>query len=129
MIALITVPFMLPTVVVGAAFLAVLPDRWHNTAIAVLAAHVFFNIAVVVRIVGGMWATLPTDLTGAARTLGASQRQVFLTVVLPLLRPALFAASSVVFLFTFTSYGVVRILGGVRTTTIEVEVEIGRAHV
>ena len=38
MIALITVPFMLPTVVVGAAFLAVLPDRWHNTAIAVLAA-------------------------------------------------------------------------------------------
>ena len=35
-----------------------------------IVAHVFFNIAVVVRLVGAMWAVLPTDLTAAARTLG-----------------------------------------------------------
>jgi thiamine transport system permease protein len=122
LLALVTVPFMLPTVVVGAAFLAVLPDRWHDTAAAVLAAHIFFNVAVVVRVLGNMWATIPTDLTAAARTLGATPRQVLGAVVLPLLKPAVFAASSVVFLFTFTSYGVVRVLGGVRRSTIEVEV-------
>jgi thiamine transport system permease protein len=122
LLALVTVPFMLPTVVVGAAFLAVLPDRWHDTAGAVLAAHIFFNIAVVVRVVGNMWATIPTDLTAAARTLGATPRQVLHAVVWPLLRPAVFAAASVVFLFTFTSYGVVRVLGGVRRSTVEVEV-------
>ena len=52
MITLVTVPFLLPTVVVGAAFVALLPDRLHGTAVAVIAAHVFFNIAVVVRVVG-----------------------------------------------------------------------------
>ncbi|MCU1504181.1 MAG: putative thiamine transporter permease protein, partial [Ilumatobacteraceae bacterium] len=121
-LALVTVPFMLPTVVVGAAFLAVLPARWQGTAAAVVVAHVFFNIAVVVRIVGGMWAVIPHDLTGAARTLGASPWQLAVHVVLPLLRPALWAAGLVVFLFTFTSFGVVTLLGGPAHPTIEVEI-------
>jgi thiamine transport system permease protein len=110
-LALVTVPFMLPTVVVGAAFLALLPSSWHHSAQAVLVAHVYFNIAVVVRLVAPLWAAIPFDLTAAARTLGAHPRQVLRHVLLPLL-----------FLFTFTSYGVVRLLGGVGTTTIEVEV-------
>ena len=120
--AAVTVPFMLPTVVVGAAFLALLPDGLHGTAAAVVAAHVFFNIAVVVRLVGAAWAVMPTDLTAAARTLGAPPRQVLRHVVLPLLRPALWAAASVVFVFCFTSFGVVRLLGGPRHRTLEVEI-------
>lgn len=122
LLALVTVPFMLPTVVVGAAFLALLPKEWHGTAQAVVIAHVFFNIAVVVRLVGAMWAVLPTDLTAAARTLGASPAQVLRHVVLPLLRPSLWAAATVVFLFTFTSFGVVRLLGGPAHPTLEVEI-------
>ena len=121
-LALVTVPFMLPTVVVGAAFLALLPDAWHGTAAAVIVAHVFFNVAVMVRLVGAMWAVLPTDLTAAARTLGASPPQVLRHVVLPLLRPAMWAAATVVFLFTFTSFGVVRVLGGAGHPTLEVEI-------
>ncbi len=122
LLAIVTVPFMLPTVVVGAAFLALLPDGWHGTARAVVIAHVFFNIAVVVRLVGAMWAVLPTDLTAAARTLGASPAQVLRHVVLPLLRPSLWAAATVVFLFTFTSFGAVRLLGGSAHPTLEVEI-------
>jgi thiamine transport system permease protein len=121
-LAVATVPFMLPTVVVGAAFLALLPESLHDTAIAVIVAHVFFNVAVMVRLVGAMWAILPTDLTAAARTLGASPAQVVRHVVLPLLRPALWAAASVVFLFTFTSFGVVKLLGGAAHSTVEVEI-------
>lgn len=122
LLAAVTVPFMLPTVVVGAAFLALLPSSWHGTAQAVVVAHVFFNVAVVVRLVGAMWAVLPTDLTAAARTLGASPRQVLQHVVLPLLRPGLWAAATVVFLFTFTSFGAARLLGGAANPTLEVEI-------
>lgn len=122
LLAMVTVPFMLPTVVVGAAFLALLPSSWHGTARAVIVAHVFFNIAVVVRLVGSMWAVLPTDLTAAARTLGATPAQVLRFVVLPLLRPALWAAATVVFLFTFTSFGAVKLLGGAANPTLEVEI-------
>jgi thiamine transport system permease protein len=44
--ALVTVPFVLPTVVVGSAFVAL---GLTGSIWGILAAHVFFNIAVVVR--------------------------------------------------------------------------------
>ena len=117
--ALVTVPFVLPTVVVGTAFVAL---GWRDSIGAILAAHVFFNVAVVVRTVGSQWRRLDPDLLNAAATLGASPRQVMRRITLPLLRPSLAAAASIVFLFTFTSFGVVLILGGYRFATLEVEI-------
>lgn len=120
--AVVVVPFLLPTVVVGAAFAALLPDSLLGTATAVVIAHVYFNISVVVRLVGALWEQLPVDLTAAARTLGASPWQATRTVTLPLLRPAVASAAMVTFLFTFTSFGVVAILGGPANATLEVEI-------
>ena len=117
--ALVTVPFVLPTVVVGAAFVAL---GWRDSVGAILAAHVFFNIAVVVRTVGALWSRIDPDLHDAGRVLGAGEWKVFRTVTLPLLRPAIAAAAAIVFLFTFTSFGVVLILGGFRFATLEVEI-------
>jgi len=54
--------------------------------------------------------------------LGASGTRLFLHVTLPLLMPSIAAASLLVFLFCFTSFGVVLILGGLRFATIEVEI-------
>jgi thiamine transport system permease protein len=121
-LAVVTVPFVLPTVVVGTAFLALLPASWDQTAAAIIVAHVYFNLAVVVRTVGTLWGQLDPRTEEAARTLGASPRQVLWHVTLPQLRPALLAAAAITFLFTFTSFGVVRILGGPRHPTIEVEI-------
>jgi thiamine transport system permease protein len=120
--AAITVPFLLPTVVVGAAFTALLPASLERGAIAVIVAHVFFNVAVVVRVVGALWSRLPSDLTAAARVLGAGPWQAFRLVTLPLLRPAVAAAAAITFLFTFTSFGAVQILGGPSRATVEVEI-------
>lgn len=116
------VPFFLPTVVVGAAFLSLLPRSMHNTPWAVIAAHVYLNVAVVVYVVGAMWEVLPTDLTGAARTLGANPWRVARYVVLPIIRPALLSAATMVFLFSLTSFGAAKLLGGARYATLEVEI-------
>jgi len=126
--ALTTVPFVLPTVVVGTAFLALIGPRGvlgtdlTGTVWAILAAHVFFNMAVVIRLVGGLWAHLDPKLEDAARTLGASKWRAFTQVTLPLLRPSIAAAASIVFLFSFTSFGTVMILGAPRLATLEVEI-------
>ena len=122
LLGLITALFVLPTVVMGAAFLALLPDGMNQSIAAVIAAHVVFNLAVVVRTVGPLWEQLPSDMEGAAATLGASPWRVFTMITLPLIRPALVAASSIVFIFTFTSFGVVRVIGAAGTRTLEVEV-------
>ena len=122
------VPFVLPTVVVGVAMLGVYGPggvsglTLSGTIWAILIAHVFFNYAVVVRTVGSAWATIGPSGENAARMLGADSWQVFRKVTLPLLRPAIAAAASIVFLFSFTSFGIVLILGGIRQRTIEVEI-------
>jgi thiamine transport system permease protein len=113
---------VLPTVVMGAAILAVLPAGWERGVPAILVAHVVFNLAVVVRTVGAVWEHLPSDLEAAAATLGASPWRTFGEITLPLLRPAILAAASIVFVFTFTSFGVIRVLGDAGTSTIEVEI-------
>ncbi len=122
LVGLLTATFVLPTVVMGAAFLALLPDSLDRTVCAVIAAHVAFNVAVVVRVVGSLWEHLPTDMEYAAATLGASRWHVVTRISLPLVRPAITAAATIVFLFSFTSFGVIRILGAPGTRTIEVEV-------
>jgi len=121
-LAVVTVPFVLPTVVVAIAFLAVLPERLERGSAAILIAHVFFNVAVVVRVVGTFWAGLDPRVSEAAATLGAGPWRSFREVTLPLLAPALAAAASIVFLFSFTSFGVVLILGGPRYSTLETEI-------
>ncbi|MGW6742398.1 ABC transporter permease [Streptomyces sp. NPDC055025] len=130
--AVVTVPFVLPTVVVGTAFLALLgrggllDELWgvrlDTTVWAILLAHVFFNYAVVVRTVGGLWAQLDPRQEEAARVLGAGRFTAWWRVTLPALAPAVAAAALMVFLFTFTSFGVVQILGGPAYSTLEVEI-------
>ena len=116
---LFTVPFVLPTVVVGSAFLAL---GFTESLGAVLLAHLFFNFSVVVRTVGGLWSHLDPRQEEAARVLGASRTRAFISATLPALRPAIGAAASIVFLFTFTSFGVIRILGGPTRSTLETEI-------
>jgi thiamine transport system permease protein len=139
--ALTTIPFVLPTIVVAIAFTAWLGPRsrlnlllmallgtdrppidLQYTIWIILLAHIFYNYTVVLRIVGGFWGNLNPRLEEAARVLGARPRDVWWQVTLPLLAPAIAAAALLVFIFCFTSFGVILILGGPRFATLEVEI-------
>jgi len=141
LLALTTIPFVLPTVVVANAFTAWLgPRSWLNQALMtlfgldrppinlqhtiwiILLAHIFYNCTIVLRIVGSFGANLNPRIEEAARMLGARPRDVLRHVTLPLLRPAIAAAALLVFIFCFTSFGVILILGGPRFATLEVEI-------
>lgn len=129
--AMVVMPFVLPTVVVGVAFRTLLAPSGplgflglDGTALAILAAMVFFNLAVVVRTVGGLWEGLDRRQEEAAAALGASPAQVFRTVTLPALKPGIVSAATVVFLFCSTAFGVVLTLGGLRYGTVETEIYI-----
>jgi thiamine transport system permease protein len=138
-----TIPFILPTVVVAAGFnaligprgvlnallmgwfdLSVPPIQLLNTLAAILLAHVFYNTTIILRVVGGAWSQLDTRLEQAGRILGASRLRNFWEITVPLLRPAILSATLLIFLFNFTSFGVILLLGGPRYATIEVEIYI-----
>lgn len=127
--AAFTVPFVMPTVVAGIGFLALVGPRGitgvdlRNTLAVVLLAHVFFNYAVVARLVGSFLEGVAPRLEQAASTLGAGPWRSLLRVTLPLAVPATLAAAVLVFLFCFTSFGVILILApDARFATLEVEI-------
>ncbi len=111
------VAFVLPTVVVGAAFAGSRPSL-----ASLFAAHVFFNLAVVVRVVGSFWSQLDPAYEDVAAEMGAIGLRRFNDVLLPLARPSIVGAATLVFLFTFTSFGVALLLAGPARATIEVEI-------
>lgn len=146
--ALTAVPFLLPTVVVASSFNSLLGPRgllstfhsfltsarlsasfplssftFHPSPfILILLAHIFYNTTIVIRIVGAALSNLDPKLEQTARSLGADSLRVWLNVTLPLLRPSILAASLLVFLFDFTSFGVILLLGGSQFSTLETEI-------
>jgi thiamine transport system permease protein len=139
---LTAIPFMLPTVVVAAAFNSLFSQRGLLATtfdlrlstfdlepstfnfLLILIAHVFYNTTIVIRIVGNALSRLDPKLEQVARSLGADSARVWRHVILPLLRPSLLAAGLLVFLFDFTSFGVILLLGGGSLATLEVEIYI-----
>ena len=139
--ALTGVPFVLPPIVTALAFDSLMGTRgWVNTLLldflglgipplrfsqtfgAIIVAHVFYNTTIVLRIVGDFWSRLDPRLTAAARVLGANRWTVLRTILLPILWPAIATAGLLVFIFDFTSFGVVLILGGPHFSTLETEI-------
>ncbi len=144
---LTTLPFILPTVVVAAGFNALLgprgwvnlglmalfnldspPVQFLNTFGAILVAHVFYNTTIIIRVVSNAWSRQDIRLGQAARVLGASPWRAFREVTLPLLWPSILAGTLLVFLFNFTSFGVILMLGGQQFATLEVEIYIQALH-
>lgn len=118
--ALATVPFVLPTVVVALGFQALLGGLFEPGLILVVLAHAYINIAVVVRIVGAQWSAINPQQIVVARTLGATPLRIFRTITIPNLTPSIVGSACVVFVFSFTSLGIVTILGdGSTTRTLE----------
>ncbi len=140
---LVTLPFILPTVVAAAGFNALLgPQGWLNLLLmrllnssqpplvilntlgVVVLAHVFYNVSIIIRVVSAALEQLDPRLEQSAAVLGANPIRRFTHVLLPLLTPALLSAILLVFLFNFTSFGVILLLGGGSVTTPEVEIYI-----
>ena len=127
---LATIPFVMPTVVVASAFLSL--NRFlhlegtvfdfEGSSLGIIIAHVFFNTAIVARTVGASWMQIGMESELVAKTLGAGPIRTFFHVTLPQLKSSILASGSLAFLFTFTSFGVILLLGGLKKATIETEI-------
>lgn len=117
----LTVPFLMPAVVIAAGIRAVIPSGGMT---AIVWAHVAFNVAVVLRVVGPRWTLLDQIQIDTAADLGARPFRIASSVVWPHIKSAVLNSASLVFVFCFTSFAIVAVLGGIRRRTIEGEIFI-----
>ena len=127
--ALITVPFVLPSIVVAVGFTVFrsVHEFYQGLGLTfladpvywIIAAHVFVNYSIAVKTIGGVWATMDADIESAAELDGAGRFRTLVSISLPQLKPAIYSASALIFLFSATSFGIVLVLGGGQIQTIE----------
>ena len=137
--AVTAIPFAMPSILVVLGFvlffgnsgwinrfLALLPGggslRILYRPAAIILAHGFFNFPLVIRLAGDGIARARKAYSPAASALGASPLICVLTIILPLSFPAVMSAALLVFLYSFTSFAVVLVLGSTASTTLAVEI-------
>lgn len=131
--ALITVPLVLPTIVVAIVFSSFRAEHeiyeavglgffYENSIYWIIAAHVFVNYSLVVRIVGGVWVGMDNETEEAASISGAGRFKTAIAISLPQLKTAVVSAAALTFLFCSSSYGIILVLGGGLVQSIETEI-------
>jgi thiamine transport system permease protein len=137
--AVTAIPFAMPSILVVLGFvlffgnsgwvnrfLALLPGspslRILYRPAAIILAHGFFNFPLVIRLAGDGISRARRAYAPAASALSASPLICVLTIILPLSFPAVMSAALLVFLYSFTSFAVVLVLGSTASTTLAVEI-------
>ena len=123
--SIITVPFMLPSLIVAMAIIELgRPFGGFNPIVAILIANVFSNYAVVVRNVGSQWANISVSLEEESELSGAGRLATAFKVVLPQLASSIRSSAAIIALYCASSYGIVLSLGGGQVNTLETALSI-----
>jgi sulfate transport system permease protein len=123
--AMIDLPFALPTAVAGIALTALYtPNGWLGRVLGplgievafkplgVVVALIFIGLPFVVRTLQPVLEELDAEVEQAAATLGASEWQTFVRVILPALWPALLTGFALAFARAVGEYGSVIFIAG-----------------
>jgi len=141
-LAVCTIPFVLPAILVilgfvtfygNNGFLNILLMKIFNLSEpplkilysykAIIIAHAFYNFPIILVLLTTFWENLDYKLELSSFVFGASKFQTFINITLPRLIVSLISSSLLVFLFCFTSFSIILVLGGgPKYTTMEVEI-------
>jgi thiamine transport system permease protein len=95
----------------------------------ILIAHIFFNLPVVLQIVGVAKQTISSKYQESALVLGCNEWRFFWKVDLPLLLPAISSAFILIFLLCINSFAIVWVLGGGKNLILESLIyELAKIH-
>lgn len=105
------------------------PIRILYTFPAIILAHVYLNLPVAFNLITNGWTSLARNEEMASYTLKKGKMKTFLSITLPKLRGVIANAFVIIFLFCFSSFAIVMVLGGSpEYSTLESEI-YRRAHI
>lgn len=121
---LTSLPIVMPELVQGIAllmlFTLVIPIRLG--LVTIMIAHAVFGIAYVALIVRARLDGLDPHLEEAARDLGASPRQTFFRVTLPLIMPGVIGGALLAFTLSFDDFVIAFFVTGPGASTLPIEI-------
>ncbi len=127
-------PFVLPSIIVVICMISFygrngLINRlgpWDLNLVynfgGIILAHVFYNFSLALRIIADGWAGIDARYAEVGNSLGDRGLGLLRRVTLPLLVPSLVSAFLLVFIYSFLSFGIVLVFGGIQFSTFEVQI-------
>ena len=120
--AVVTLPFVLPTIVVGIGFTSTL--KGASPILLIITANTFMNSGLAARIIGSTWQSIGNDETDSAALDGAGKVRIFFSITLVQLRGAYAAAGFLIFLYCSANFGIILVLGDEKTRSIETSIYV-----
>lgn len=116
-------PFILPPVITALGFLSFWATigAYGQAWTAVISHAIFFVTLPLVTLTLG-FASIPRDVVEAASTMGATDRQVLRSVVLPLIRPYLVSGFAFAFVLSLNEYIVAYMVAGFTLETLPIKI-------
>lgn len=96
------------------------PQPWYPSLVGMVTGLVYVTLPYAVLLLYPRFSRFDRQLLEAAETMGASTPRRFLTVFLPVMRPALIAALVMMFVFVLGAYVIPQVLGRSEHWTLSV---------
>ncbi len=120
---LVLLPVIIPEIIIGfatAGFFGLI--GWAFGLSTIIAAHVAFSMSYVIFIVRARVAGLDPAFEEAAMDLGATPRQTFFKVTLPMILPGVMSAALLVFTLSLDDYVITSFVAGPGATTLPLKI-------
>jgi thiamine transport system permease protein len=128
------IPFVLPSIIVVVCMISFYGKSGLLNSIlgtdynlvynfrGIVLAHIFYDFSLAIRVISTAWRSIDRRYREATESLGESGAGHFFRVTLPLLAPAVISGFLLIFIYTFLSFGIILVFGGVRFATLEVAI-------
>jgi spermidine/putrescine transport system permease protein len=117
--ALITVPLVLPDILMGMSLLLLFVSLGVTlNLMTITVAHITFCLSYVALVVQARLQDFDFNMVEAARDLGASRLQAFLKITLPLLAPGILAGGLLAFTLSIDDYVITYFVKGPGSDTL-----------
>ena len=121
--ALGVAPFLLPPVITALGFLIFWATLGlYGQMAAVVISHGIFFVTLPLVTLSLGFESIDAELVEAAETLGADRRRVFLSVILPLIRPYIVSGYAFAFVLSLNEYIVAYMVAGFTVETLPIKI-------
>lgn len=116
-------PFMLPPVISALGFLVFwISAGFYGHILATIISHGIFLVTLpLITITLGL-ESIDRSLIEAGRTMGANQRTVFTTIILPLIRPYIISGFAFVIVLSLNEYIIAYMVAGFTAETLPIKI-------
>ncbi|MGF6906515.1 ABC transporter permease [Fusobacterium sp. PH5-44] len=124
----IFIPFFFPVISTVTAFSILFNLEFMKnfnilyTLKAILIGNVFYNSPIFVKYISDGIRSIPNEIREGMEIDGANRVEIFLFGEMKLIMPQIIRAGLLVFTYSFLSFGIILSLGGIRFSTLEIEI-------